>query len=153
MAPQKIPARDIIVQVAAETADTWIAITQLTSATHNPAENEETTDTTTFDSDGEYEGLVMQRGATLALEGFLRKDGGTGAKDAGQERVDAVGKLKGVESLGQVRFRHPMDADWTVWNATVSLGEQGGGNNDMTSWSATFTKSGPSTTTPVSVAA
>jgi hypothetical protein len=38
-----------------------------------------------------------------------------------------------------------MDKKWTVWTATFSQGEQGGGTNDMTSWSATCTKSGPST--------
>jgi hypothetical protein len=149
MAPEKIPARDIIVQIQDVTPATWIQVTQLTSATHNPSENEETADTTTFDSEGEYEQVVMQRGATLELEGFLRKDGTTGAKDAGQLRVEALAKLKGVASLGSVRFRHPMDTEWTVWNATFSQGEQGGGTNDMTSWSATITKSGPSTVADV----
>lgn len=146
MAPQKIPARDIIVQVSdGQATPTWITVTQLTSATHNPAENEETTDTTTFDSDGDYEEVVMQRGASLSLEGFLRKDGTTGAKDAGQQRIEELAKLKGVESLGAVRFRHPMDTVWTKWDATFSQGEQGGGTNDMTSWSATVRKSGSST--------
>lgn len=150
MAAQKIPARDIIVQISdGASTPVWIAITQLTTATYNPGEDEEETDTTTFDSAGEAEHLVMQRGATLDLEGFLRKDGTTGAMDAGQLRTEALGKLKGVGSLGQIRFRHPMDTNWTVWSASASLGEQGGGNNDMTSWKATFKKSGASTTVAV----
>ena len=151
MAAEKIPARDIIVQVSDGTTPTpaWVAVLQLTSATRNPGENEETADTTTFDSDGEYEQLVMQRGATMELEGFLRKDGTTGDLDAGQERLEVLGSKKSVESLGQVRFRHPMDTEWKVWNCTVTLGEQGGGTNDMTGWSCTLTKSGPSTTMAV----
>lgn len=151
MAAVKIPARDIIIQISdGATTPTWIGIGQLTSATYNPGENEEKADTTTFDSAGEYEGLVMQRGASLALEGFLRKDGTTAALDAGQAQVATVAALKGVGSLGKIRFRHPMDTSWKVWDAMVSLGEQGGGNNDMTGWKATFTKSGPATSVAVS---
>lgn len=152
MTAQKIPARDIIVQVQdGEDPATWIQVTQLTSATRNPGENEETAETTTFDSQGEYEQYVMQRGATMELEGFLRKDSDTGVKDPGQLRIEQLAKLKGVESIGHLRFRHPMDVEWTKWDATFSQGEEGGGTNDMTSWAATITKSGPSTTETVVV--
>lgn len=149
MPAEKIPARDIIIQVETSTTGTWAQINQLTSATFNPSENEETADTTTFDSDGEYEQLIMQRGAVMEMEGFLRKDSTSGALDAGQGRVAELAKLKGVPSLGVLRFRHPMETEWTIWNATFSVGEQGGGTNDMTSWSATVTKSGPSDTADV----
>lgn len=149
MAPEKIPARDIICQVEDATVDTWIAVTQLTSATKNPGENEETVDVTTFDSQGEYEQYVMQRGASMALEGFLRKDRTDGTKDPGQLRIEVLASLKGVASEGRLRFRHPMDTEWNVWRATFSQGEQGGGTNDMTSWSATVTKSGLATTLAV----
>ena len=151
MPAEKIPARDIIIQVEESTADTWAQINQLTSATFNPSENEETADTTTFDSQGEYEQLIMQRGAVMEMEGYLRKDSATGAMDAGQARVEALAKLKGVGSLGRLRFRHPMDGEWQIWNATFTVGEQGGGTNDMTSWAATITKSGPTETATVEV--
>lgn len=145
MAPVKIAARDIIIQVLDPSAlpETWVQLHQLTSATINKGENEETAETTTFDSDGNYEQLIMQRGATMELEGFLRKDSVTGARDAGQKLVDELADKTSVESLARVRHRHPMDPEWQVWDATVSGGEEGGEVNDMTSWEAVFTRSGP----------
>ena len=49
-----------------------------------------------------------------------------------------------------LRFRHPVDTQWRVWNCTASLGEQGGDNNDKASWSVTFTRSGATATMAVS---
>jgi hypothetical protein len=151
MAPRKINARDIVVEVFIPdpTTPTWVEVGGLTTATPNPSENEESTDTTTFESLGEYEQEIMQRGATLKLEGFMIKDDATGALDAGQARCEELGALVGVESLGKVRFRHPVDANWKVWSATFSIGEQGGGNNDKAAWSCTMTRSGASTTVAV----
>ena len=149
MAKVKIPARDIIFEVEDSTPDTWLKVAGLTSVTINPGENEETAETTDFDSLGTYEQLVMQRGATIELEGQLVKDDVTGAQDEGQARIEALGNAVGYDSLGRVRFRHPMDTTWKVWQCTVTLAEQGGGNNDMTSWGATITRSGKSTTMAV----
>lgn len=151
MAKRKIPARDIIIQVSdgATPTETWIEIGGLTSATPNPGENEETVDTTDFDSDGAYEQVIMQRGATLEIEGSMLKDDTTGEQDAGQARLETLGAAVGYASLGRARFRHPMDTVWKIWTCTVSLAEQGGGNNDMTSWGATLTRSGASTTEEV----
>lgn len=152
MTERKINARDIIIQVSdGATVPTWLAIGGLNSVTPNPGENEESVDTTTYDSDGVYEGEVMQRGAKLELEGFLLKDHLTGAQNVGQARVEYMATQTGYDSLGAIRFRHPMDTAWKVWNgATFSLGEQGGGNNDKTPWSCTITRSGASTTVAVS---
>lgn len=152
MTQRKINARDLIVQVSDGAASpTWLAIAGFTSATPNPSENEENVDTTTYDSDGNYEGEIMQRGASLALEGFLIKDHLTGVQDPGQARCEYLGTQTGYDSLGAIRFRHPMDTLWKVWNqATFSMGEQGGGNNDKVTWSCTITRSGASTTAAVS---
>ncbi|HZM83825.1 MAG TPA: hypothetical protein VFC19_49535 [Candidatus Limnocylindrales bacterium] len=150
MAQRKIPARDIIVQVETSTPGTWVAIGGLTSVTPNPSENEETADATTYESVGQYEQLVMQRGAAMELEGFLLKDHVSGAQDTGQARCETIATGIGYTSLGSIRFRHPADTLWKVWaTATFSVGEQGGGNNDLTSWSATITRSGASTTAAV----
>jgi hypothetical protein len=151
MTLRKINARDIIVQVSDGAAvPTWLAIGGLNSVTPNPSENEESADTTTYDSDGNYEGEIMQRGAAMEMEGFLLKDHLTGAPDPGQARCEYMATLTGYDSLGSIRFRHPMDTTWKVWTATFSIGEQGGGNNDKTSWSCTITRSGASTTAAVS---
>lgn len=149
MTPRKINARDLIVEVADTTGLTWLEIAGITSATVNPGENEETADTTEYASGGNYEQEIMQRGASFALEGFLVKDDTTGALDPGQARCEELAALTGYASLGKLRFRHPMDTNWKVWSATFSVGEQGGGNNDKTSWSCTCTRSGPSTTLTV----
>ncbi|WP_372663717.1 phage tail tube protein [Amycolatopsis kentuckyensis] len=146
----KINARDIIIQVAETNGTTWTPIGGLNSAVPNAGENEEVVDTTTFDSAGNYEQEVIQRGATLALEGFLLKDPANGAQDPGQARVEALATQVGFASVGKIRFRHPVDTQWKVWNATFSLGEHGGGNNDKYAWVATVTRSGPSTTVAVS---
>lgn len=149
----KISARDIVIQVAEANGTTWTPVGGLTSAVPNPSENEEVADTTTFDSRGYYEQEVIQRGATLELEGFLLKDSSTGALDPGQARIETLATEVGSASVGKLRFRHPMDTQWKVWNATFTLGEQGGGNNDKVSWNVTITRSGPSTTAPVSTGA
>lgn len=151
MAVKKIPARDIIVQVHdGETPGTWMDIKGLTTATINPAENEEMVDATTFDSAGHYEQVAMQRGASLSLEGFLLKDPDTGNQDPGQARCEELATAVGIASHGSIRFRHPMDSEWRVWpEATFSVGEQGGGNNDLTTWSCTIVRSGPGETDEV----
>lgn len=152
MAVKKIAARDIIIEVSdGATPAVWLPIGGLTTATVNPAENEETVDATTFGSDGHYEQLVMQRGASITLEGFKLQDPDTGDLDPGQARCEELATETGVASLGSIRFRHPADAEWKVWpEATFSVGEQGGGNNDLVSWSCTITRSGAPTTEAVS---
>ncbi len=150
MAGIKLNARDVIVEISnGASTPVWAEIGGLTSLTYNPSENEETVDTTTFASEGQYEGEIMQRGATLEMEGFLIKDSTTGAQEAGQAQVETLATKLGPESLGTIRFRHPVDTSWKKWTAYVSIGEQGGENNDKTSWDATFTRSGASTTVAV----
>lgn len=145
----KVNARDTIVQVAEADGTTWTEISNVNTIGINPGENEETADTTTMESEGAYEEEVMQRGNSLTLEGMQTKDRTTGAKDPGQARCDVLGTSVGYDSLGKIRFRHVMDANWEVWNATFKPGEQGGGHNDKSAWSVVVTRSGPSTSVAV----
>ncbi|SNR44084.1 hypothetical protein SAMN06265360_10620 [Haloechinothrix alba] len=147
MAGTKINARDIHVEVQ-DSDGTWLEVDGLNSVTVNPSENEQTADTTVFESEGHYEQEVMQRGSSMSLEGFKLKDA-TGAPDPGQGRLEELATMMAAQSLGAVRFRHPDDSEWTVWDATVSIGSQGGNNNAKTSWSCTLTRSGKSTTSTV----
>lgn len=150
MTLRKINARDIIIEVETAVTDTWTGIRPgLTSATINKSENEEAADTTTYGSEGEYEQEIMQRGATMEVAALMLQDDVTGDLDEGQARVEVLGTLKGVESLGRIRFRHPVSTEWTIWTCTVSVGEQGGETNAKTTWNATFTKSGASSTAAV----
>jgi hypothetical protein len=148
----KINARDMIVQIS-DGAGTpaWLDIEGLTTVTPKPGENEETVDTTTFTSQGAYEQEIMQRGASMEVEGFAIVDSTDGEPAPGQARVEAAAALVGSASLVDFRFRHVTNTTtWKVWKATVSVGDQGGGNNDKGSWSATFTRSGAATTAAVS---
>ncbi|HEY9476483.1 MAG TPA: hypothetical protein VIS06_21865 [Mycobacteriales bacterium] len=147
MTATKINARDITVEVQASDGTTWNEVLGLTSATLTPSANEETVDRTTFDSDGEYEGVIKQRGSQIKLDGRRYQDPDTGAFDPGQSRCETLATLKGLASLGKIRFSYPADTVWTEWTAFFSAGDQGGGNNDDVTWSITATKSGPSTTT------
>ncbi|GGM76893.1 hypothetical protein GCM10012275_54480 [Longimycelium tulufanense] len=144
----KIDARGWIFQVSdGQPTPTWLEIASVNSFEYSRSENEETVDTTVFSSNGLYEGQVMQRGASLNVEGL--RDSTAGVVDPGQARVDALATFVGDASLGQIRFRHNSDSEWTVWTAYVSPGSLGGGNNDKTSWSATFTRSGVASTAAV----
>lgn len=151
MTAVQIPARDIIIQVESSTPDTWLRIENLKNATVNKGENEETVDISNFDSQGAYEQWVMQRGANMALAGDELKDNVTGALQPGRARVEEMAGEDKVayDSIGRVRFRHPMDADWKIWPCTFSLGESGGETNPVSAWAATITKSGLTTTEAV----
>lgn len=151
MAQRRINARDIIVEVEDDTPDTWLPIERLNSVTFNPAESEETADVTDYDSDGAAESEIMQRGASMELEGLALQDATTGALPVGRARVEEMaGEDKlASDSLGRIRFRYPASTTWRIWTCTFSLGEQGGGTNDKVSWGATITKSGKTTSAAV----
>jgi hypothetical protein len=144
----KIAARDWIFQISdGQPTPTWLDIAEINEFDDDPSANEEVTDGTVFDSDGEYEGRKMQKGRSIELTGFFSKTGA--ARDPGQARVEAVAELVGIDSLGALRFRHTSDTSWTVWNAIVSCPSRGGGNNAFTGFKAKFTRSGAATTAPV----
>lgn len=144
MAVRTVAARDILLQVLAADATTWLTIRGLNTVNINEGEDEEITDVTVYESQGNAEKRKMQIGASMSLEGFLLKDTTTGVQDPGQARVTVLHKSLGEASLGKIRFRHPMDTVWTHWDAVFSLSEQGGGNNDMRAWGASVAKSGAS---------
>lgn len=151
MTAVQIPARDIIIEVEDSTPGTWLGVENLKTATINRSENEETADLTNFNSEGAYEQWIMQRGASMALAGDEFKDDTTGALQPGRARVEALASEDSVasDSHGRVRFRHPMSTSWRIWTATFSVAESGGETNAVSSWAATITKSGKSTTAAV----
>jgi len=128
----------------------WAQVGGLETFSLSNSENEESADTTTFESAGHSESQAMQRGASIKLEGKIKRAATTPfAQDAGQVAADNLAELIGEDSLGGIRFRYVTDTEWTVWTAWVSKGDNGGGNNDKTTWSATFTRSGAATTATV----
>ena len=150
MAAEKVVARDVIALVSdGAVSPTWIEIAGKNSLTYNPGENEETADSTTFDDDGMYQQYIMQRGGTLELEGFLMEDPVTGVRDPGQARCDVLSAAVGLASRGAIRFRTPASTTWRVWACTFSPGEQGGKNNDLSSFKMKMTRCGAATSAAV----
>lgn len=148
MATDKYNARDVRFQIESYLAPgTWVDIAPLAINTWSKSEEEETADITTFGSAGQSESWKQQVGRSLTLEGFRLRDAATGALDPGQALVEAMNDRLGPDSLTGFRFAHATDTTWVVWaKARITLGDTGGGNNDPTSWSATFTRSGASST-------
>lgn len=146
----KIDARDWLFQI--QTAPTtWAEIGGINTWELDRNSNSENTESTTFRSRGRYEGHIAQRGASISLEGFWETDTDVETtRDVGQAAVDLLAEQVGRDSLGGFRFRHDAQTAWTVWaRAMVEPGGVGGENNDNTSWSATFTRSGAATTAVV----
>ncbi len=138
---------DWIFECESATPDTWYTIDEVNEFSYDPSANNEEVDATTFADDGIYAGRAIQRGATLQLTGFYSLSGG--AESTSHARITVLGKAVGTASLGTIRWRHTSETNWRVWTAYVTLGEVGGGNTDLSSWSATFTKSGAETTEAV----
>ncbi|MET9510756.1 hypothetical protein ABZX62_20240 [Streptomyces flavidovirens] len=148
MAVTKYNARDLTFQIEnLTTPATWIEIGGIT--TFSKTHEEEVAETTTFGSDGQAESQKMQISKQLTLEGFRLKDTATGALDVGQAEVEKLAGRLGDLSLGKIRFSAPGDTTWEVWTCHVNLGDQGGGNNDKTTWAVTFTRSGADTTAAI----
>lgn len=148
---RKILARDWIFEVSDGVIPTpaQLEIGGINSFELDPNANNASMETTDFASAGEYEGTQVQRGGQISLEGMVDRGADGLTPNVGQVRVDALGKAVGYAALGTFRFRHVDDTEWTVWEASVQPGAQGGGNNDATSWSATIVRSGAATTTAV----
>ena len=142
MALQKYNARDVVFEIEdVATPNTWIEIGGIN--TFSKSHEEETADVTTFASQGQAESRKMQIGKQLELEGFHDP------ADPGQIRVEEASELLGDAGVIKLRFHAPGATSWTVWNAHVNLGDQGGGNNDPGSWSCTFTRTGAETTAAI----
>lgn len=138
MAVTKVNARDWTVEYTADES-TFVEIGGINSFTieHDQVE----ADTTDFNSDGNEEHEIMQRGKSLSLEGFFLEDESAGTRDAGQEAVETLAEATGSASLGTFRFTSP-GGTAKSGQFSASLGGTGGGHNDKTSWSVTLKRSG-----------
>ncbi|MGW4695152.1 phage tail tube protein [Kitasatospora cineracea] len=145
MAATKIAARGYVFQIGVGATPTWTSIGGLTSFSVNPGDHDAHTESTDFDSNGQYEEIVLQRGGSIKLEGRRKIDKATGAADAGQAAVDALAQGLADNSIGQIRFRHSSETQWRVWNCTAKSTEQGGGTNDLGKWGAELARTGAET--------
>jgi len=139
MALRKILAREMTIEVEDVTPGSWLSIGGI--RTLQPASSKSDADTGDFDSEGWAEHIVAERGATLTLNGQYLEDPEDGDRDPGQERVEALARLIGADSLGTFRISTPGGLVRT-FEASVSVEGPGGGQNDASVWNATLTVSG-----------
>jgi len=145
MATKKISARGFIFQAASGAS--WVGIAGLKTFTVNYGDHDVHVDATDFDSAGQYEEVVLQRGASLKLEGTRRRDPATGLADAGQAVLDTLAQGLSDSSIGQIRFRYSTEVQWRVWNVTAKATEEGGGTNELGKWGMELARTGAETTT------
>lgn len=148
----KYNARDWIFQATPDPeagTPVWTQIEGVNTFTLSRSANEATVETTDFDSAGEYEGQAMQRGASLQLAGQKKLSAAGTDSAPGQKVCNDLAQALGEASLGGVRFRHISEEEWEQWTAYASSADEGGGNNDKSSWGATFTRSGAKSTVAV----
>ena len=139
----KVPARDWKVEINTGDSATpaWTPVEGLTTLGFSAEMGER--DTTDFDSGGWLEHVVSNRGRGLNLEGYYQEDD-TGARPEGQEAVDALGEKIGAASIGEFRLTSP-NGKGIEFKASSNPIEQGGGNDDNTSWGAELKVSGKPT--------
>jgi hypothetical protein len=146
----QINARDLIVEVSDMAGSpVWTEIAGITEGGVDYAANEQAEDTTTFDDAGLYRQEIMQRGSKLTLKGRALQDSATGARDPGQAQVNTHALELGPDSQVDFRFRYPPATNWTTWTATVSRGEESGGNNAKVPFSFEMVRCGAAGTAVV----
>lgn len=149
MAKMKVLARNWLIELNTDplaTTPTGTAVWTKVGGinTFTLSNDKEDSDTTDFDSEGYAEHLVAGRSNEISFEGFFLEDPANGARDAGQEAVEKYAELVGAEAMGQLRITSP-GGKVKTYNGSFAVGDVGGGNNDPTSWGATYTVSGKPT--------
>lgn len=134
MAKTKFLARDLVLEILTGTGpDVWTPVGGLNTLTHSPST--ERADTTGFDENGRPTHLVAQRGDAWALAGFAMLDVSSGAKDPGQEAIEASGREMGAAAEETYRMTDP-GGNRIRYVGTVEVTLPGGGHNDAASWTA-----------------
>lgn len=135
MATNKVLARNYTVEVYDGTD--YVEIKGLTSLTIST--DKESSDTTTFDSDGMAEHLATQRAKTISAEGYEVYDEGT--QDTGQAEVETLSNAVGTAAEQTLHIAHSNGREKWL-NGTFNLADIGGGNNDPSSWGFEFERTG-----------
>jgi predicted secreted protein len=103
----------------------------------------ESSDTTTFDSNGMAEHLATQRAKTISAEGYEYYDE-AGVQDAGQAEVETLSDAVGIAAESTLHIVHDNSGREKWLNGTFNLSDIGGGNNDPSSWGFEFERTGAS---------
>jgi hypothetical protein len=141
MAVTKWLAEDLTAEIntGTEGAPVWTEIKGLNSIAHAPSTQR--ADATDFNSEGREEHLPVRRGDSFTLGGFALEDAATGDQDPGQEAVEALAREVGTAGIGQFRFTTAGSREFT-FKASAQVTAFGGGNNDLSTWSAELVVTG-----------
>jgi hypothetical protein len=134
LAKVKVMARDWEIHVSKLTPiPVWVRIGGITTFTSS--NDKEDADVTDFDDQGYSQGIVVSRTGETSFEGHYLED------DEGQQLIDDLSEEMGHESLALIRLTRP-SGRVLEFCGTFTMGDVGGGNNDITSWGASINRSG-----------
>lgn len=141
MAVRKILARGWAFEIGDGAAvPTFTQIGGLNSWSRSREQNN--ADTTDFDSQGWMEHLPASRSGSVTVEGLMKMDPADGTRDPGQQACEDAAEQVGVSAYRQFRLYHVDSGKGLQGEVSVGINEVGGGNDDPTSWGATFQLNG-----------
>jgi len=118
----------------------WVEILGIQDGpAHKPSSKPK--DVATYKSGGREDERIVTRGDKFTLKGERLEDPVTGARDPGQEAVEAAATLKGYASAKQYRLKSPGGVLLT-FEATAEVTQFGGGKEDFAEWSVDLTVCG-----------
>lgn len=98
-------------------------------------------DTRDFDSGGWLEHIVGSRGKSFSISGAREEDEATGARDPGQEAVEASGDALGAAAVIKYQIESP-GGKLYEFAASADVTPFGGGLDEFATWEAGLTMSG-----------
>lgn len=143
----EIPARDFTFELNTGTVavPVWTAVTGLISWSNSPTTVR--ANTQTWEDQGRQNAYVSSRGDSFTLTGRRQEDPVTGARDPGQEAVEAWAQEIGPASQKPFRITSP-GGNIIAFDATAEVTRGGGGEDDASTWQVQLTASGIITDTP-----
>lgn len=137
MANVKRLARGWLLEVESATAGTWLEVGGVSS--FSESWDVTAAEGSTFDAAGWGDSSPAERSLSIEVEGFFLEDSATGARDAGQERVELLGRQIDIDGNGNFRVTSPATAGAEVVSGTCwfELAGRGGTTNEYTSWGTT----------------
>ncbi len=137
MAVDKLLANfPIYINTGTEETPIWTRIRGISEVSPSPSSN--TVDGRDFESGLWAEPMISGRGLSFSVTGFRMEDETTGARDPGQEAVEASGLLGG--QAGREQYQIQGSGGKTItFTANAEVTDFGGSQDDLASWECTLT--------------
>lgn len=141
MALEHVLLRDTTAEIntGTEAVPNWVEILGIDKIERKPKATKK--DCATTKSGGNEEHRVTERGDTWTLKGQRIEDPDSGARDPGQEAVEALGNAIGYDSVKQIRMSSP-GAEVLVFWASAVVTPLGGDKSGFSDWEAELERSG-----------